>query len=268
MSLAFLDTGPRDGGNTIVFLHAFPLNQGMWQPQVAEFGATNRVITLDWPGFGASPLALPGNQKGMEGYAASLCELLDQRQVDSAHICGLSMGGYVAFALCRLAPERVRALILCDTRAGADSPEVRQGRLEMAKLIGEDGQHGLEQLIEAMLPRLLSETTRASNPGLVEEIREMMRQSRPEGVCHALHALAERCDSSDLTELIGAMSTGATIIVGADDRITTPAEMRQLADRIRGASLVTIEKAGHLPNLEQSNSFNEAIWEALRRSPQ
>ena len=269
MRLSFLDTGPREDGSTIVFLHAFPLNQSMWRPQVAEFAPTHRVITPDWPGFGARPIEmLPHGRVGMDGYAASVCQLLDQLKIESAHICGLSMGGYAAFALYRLAPERVRSLILCDTRASADSSEVREGRLAMAKIIAENGEQGIERLIESMLPRLLGETTLASNPSLVEEIREMMRLSRPEGVIAAIHAIAERLDSSDLLELIGQKRVCTTIIVGREDRITPPAEMREMAERIDGATLVTIEEAGHLPNLERSGEFNEAIREALRRSPQ
>jgi 3-oxoadipate enol-lactonase len=269
MKLKYHDSGECREVTPIIFLHAFPLNQRMWAPQVAEWRATHRVITLDWPGFGESAAegfgAVGDKAAGIDDYAALVIALLDHLKVEKAHLCGLSMGGYVALALYRIAPERVASLILCDTRASADSPETRNGRYETISLIAENGREGLETLFANMLPRLLGETTLNSNPSLVAQVREMMAASSPEGIRQALTALAERRDASDLLPALGETGEGPLIIVGREDRITPASEMSLLAEAIKGSHFAIIERAGHLPNLEQPDQFNAVLRKWLNR---
>lgn len=121
VELAYRDEGT---GKPVVFLHAFPLNQTMWDKQVAEFASSHRVITLDWRGFGES--GLNSTPSSLSVFADDLAELLNVLGIEKATICGLSMGGYAAFAFYRKFAERVNALILCDTRATADTEEGKQ----------------------------------------------------------------------------------------------------------------------------------------------
>jgi 3-oxoadipate enol-lactonase len=114
------------GDNVLLLVHGFPLHSGMWRPQLASPPAGWRVIAPDLRGFGRSPAVL-GEQLTMDAAAEDLAILLEELGVQRAVVCGLSMGGYIAFAMFRQHPQRVRALVLCDTRAGADSEEVRQG---------------------------------------------------------------------------------------------------------------------------------------------
>lgn len=129
VELAYRDEG---SGEPIVFLHAFPLNQGMWDEQVAAIAPNHRIITLDWRGFGESGMS--STHSSMAVFADDLAGLLDLLGIEKATICGLSMGGYAAFAFYRKFAERVNALILCDTRAAADTDEGKRGRYEMAEL--------------------------------------------------------------------------------------------------------------------------------------
>ena len=265
MNLTWRDSGKVGHAEPLVFLHAFPLDQSMWDPQFDFFSRSRRVITLDWPGLGQSSLselAAPG--AGLEPYAQRLLRLLDHLEIERAGICGLSMGGYAALALFRLAPDRVGSLILCDTRATADPAEVKQGRYETVERLGRLGVEAIEGLVKTMTPRLLGETTLTGSPYLVGKIEKMIRQNGPAGIARALTALAERPDSSDLLAAIGNRENGRTLlVVGNEDMLTPPSEMELLSKAISGSTFVIIEGAGHLPNLEQSRLFNKALGEFL-----
>lgn len=262
------NSDPGNGRDPIVFLHAFPLSSGMWEEQVSDLSRDYRVITLDWPGFGKSPLSVlredGSDADGLTGYAICLLELLDRLDVERAHLCGLSMGGYIALRLFRLAPERIRSLILCDTRATADTPEARQARYEMVSMIRQSGEEGIERLASAMIERLLGDSTLTSNRELVSRVLNLMRQSSPVGVERALVAMAGRPDSTNLLPQLGGSSGIDTlIIVGNEDKLTPPSEMKTLAGLVPNSSISVIEKAGHLPNLEQAEVFNRIIREFL-----
>lgn len=279
MSISWTDSDPSnsdpvhsDPGNRrdpIVFLHAFPLSSGMWEEQVSDLSRDYRVITLDWPGFGKSPLSVlredGSDADGLTGYAICLLELLDRLDVERAHLCGLSMGGYIALRLFRLAPERIRSLILCDTRATADTPEVKLSRYETARMVREGGAEGIERLASMMVERLLGDSTLASNRGLVDRVTGLIRQNSAEGIARALVGMAERQDSVDLLPLIGGPAGVDTLIlVGNEDKLTPLSEMRGLAAAINNSVFLHLEKAGHLPNLEQAETFNRLLREFLR----
>ena len=129
MEICYRDEGK---GQPLVFLHAFPLDQSMWDDQVSHFATGYRVITLDWRGFGKSSLG--EGPSTMAAFASDLAGLLDSLKIERATICGLSMGGYAAMAFLREHGHRVQALVLADTRATADTDEARQNRLKMAAL--------------------------------------------------------------------------------------------------------------------------------------
>jgi 3-oxoadipate enol-lactonase len=268
MSISWSDSDPGGRRDPVVFLHAFPLNCAMWEEQVLDLSKSHRTITLDWPGFGKSPIsALPANGEGvgsLDGYALCVLDLFNRLGIDRAHVCGLSMGGYVALSLLRLAPQRIRSLILCDTRATADTPEARQARYEMVSMIRQSGEEGIERLASAMIERLLGDSTLTSNRELVSRVLNLMRQSSPVGVERALEAMAGRPDSTNLLPQVGGSSGIDTlIIVGNEDKLTPPSEMKTLAGLIPNSSISVIEKAGHLPNLEQAEVFNRIIREFL-----
>lgn len=267
MKLGWRDSGGGDKNDPLVFLHAFPLNQSMWDPQFEHFAGSRRVITFDWPGFGESSLEELGPDGiGLAPYAQSLLRLLDHLQIERASICGLSMGGYAALSFYRLYPERTASLILCDTRATADSIEARQGRYEIIERLSHKDRAdraGLDGLVRSMIPRLLGDTTLSQARPLLECVEKMIRQNGVEGIIRALRALAERPDSSDLLPLIGMQMVRTLIIVGNEDKLTSPSEMRLMSEAISGSRFVIIDEAGHLPNLEQSDRFNQALGHFL-----
>lgn len=254
VELAYRDEGT---GQPIVFLHAFPLNQTMWDNQVAEFQATNRIITFDWPGFGISGLRSGNN--GLTGFADDLASLLDELKIQSATICGLSMGGYSAFAFYRKHVDRVNALILCDTRATEDTDEGKKARYETAELAR---QRGASALVETMTPKLLGESTLKTKPQIVAKVQEMIETAHPEGIAQALIGMAQRPDSTDL---LARITCPTLIIVGKEDKLTPPNDAEKMNQAIAFSQLQVIENAGHLPNLEEPESFNQALGNFLKQ---
>lgn len=254
VELAYRDVG---SGQPVVFLHAFPLNQTMWDEQVAAFSSSHRIITFDWRGFGASGLG--SENSSLSVFADDLAGLLDQLQIKSATICGLSMGGYAAFAFYRKYADRVDALILCDTRATADTEEGKQARHEMAELVRN---RGGSAMVETMIPRLLGETTLQTKPQIIERVKQMIEAAQPEGIARALIGMAQRNDSTDL---LAKITCPTLIVVGNQDKLTPPSDAEKMNLAIASSRLKIINNAGHLPNLESTAVFNQTVGDFLKR---
>lgn len=239
-------------GETILFIHGFPFDSALWEPQLAALPPGWQGLAPDLRGFGQSPM---GGEPVhfMELLADDLAALLKGRGVEEAVICGLSMGGYVAFALRRRHPELVRALVLADTRPGADSAE---GRLNRERLAGAARAEGVAPVVSAMLPKLVSMSTRLERPQVVEEIRAMMERQPPEGMARALLGMAGRQDAGPG---LARIDEPVLVLVGEEDAITPRGEAQLMARAIRGARIEIIPEAGHVSNLEAPDAFNRAL---------
>ncbi|MEX2560555.1 MAG: alpha/beta fold hydrolase [Pirellulales bacterium] len=260
--LAVFDRG---SGPVLLFVHGFPLDHTMWAPQLEAFTPTHRVLAPDLRGFGASGL-LPeaaggdGAKLTMEGLADDLALLLDALGVrEPVTLCGLSMGGYIAWEFVRKHRGRLARLVLCDTRAAADSQEVAEGRHKTARRVLAEGS---QVVADAMLPKLFSNKTLADQPRLVEQIRQVMLRTNPQTIAAALLGMAERPDS---TSLLSAIDLPTLLIVGAEDAITPAGEMRAMAHLIPAAHLVVIDEAGHLAPLENPSAVNSALEQFLAK---
>jgi pimeloyl-ACP methyl ester carboxylesterase len=239
-------------GQPVVLLHAFPLARGMWQPQVAALSGAYRVLTPDLPGFGGTS-GIPSTPS-VQAMAEVVGGLLDALGLqDQVVLGGLSMGGYVALAFVRQYPHRLRALILADTRAEADTEE---GKSNRDKLISFARGHTARDVLEQMLPKLVGGATLSQRPAVVEEVRRLAAAQTPAGVIGALEAMRDRPDSTDL---LASIRVPTLVLVGSEDALTPPPVAQTLAAGIPGASLTTIPGAGHLANLEQPAAFNEAL---------
>jgi len=246
--LAFSDTG---SGLPLVLLHAFPLSREMWTPQ-ASLAEQVRLITPDLYGFGAT--ALPPDGWTVDSMADRLASWLTELRVAEPIVLGgLSMGGYVALAFARRHPERLRGLILADTKAEADTADARANRDKMIEFVR---QNSAADVVEQLLPKLLGDTTRANNPELLVTVRGIGMQQTQDGVAAALAALRDRPDA---TPGLAAIRVPTLVIVGAEDTLTPPAVSRTLAAGIAGAKLEEIPKAGHLSNLEAPSEFTEMV---------
>jgi pimeloyl-ACP methyl ester carboxylesterase len=240
----------------LVFLHAFPLSSQMWQPQMA-FYPERALVYVDMRGFSAGSDAAPDIEL-MADDVAELLNLTPTPLRPPAVLCGLSMGGYVALAFARRHPEKLAGLILADTRAEADTPE---GKANRETAIAFVKSHTPKEFIEGMIPRLLSPKTLANQPAVKETVIDIASRQSSEAIVAALQALRDRPDASPS---LANIKVPTLVIVGEDDVLTPPAVAKSLAERIAGASLVTIPEAGHLSNLEQPDKFNDAVKAFLK----
>lgn len=242
-------------GPAVLFLHAFPLGMFMWDGQAQALQATHRAVRFDFRGFGGSPAG--DALLTMERVADDAAALLDLLGISKAVVCGCSMGGYAAFAMARRHPDRLRGLVLQDTRAGADGDEARKARAQLAERVSREG---AAAVVDAFLPRLLGETSRRERPELVARLREEMLKTPPRGIVDALAGLAARADS---TPLLREIRVPTLVVCGAEDELTPVSESESIQRAIAGARLELIPKAGHLANLENPEAFNQALLRFL-----
>jgi 3-oxoadipate enol-lactonase len=241
----------RGAGPALLFLHAFPLGLGMWEPQVSAFASSHQVIRFDARGFGGSP---PGDGLlTMERIADDAVGLLDHLDVSRAIVCGLSMGGYAAFALVRRHADRLKALVLADTRAGADSDAARAARAAQADKVRKEGS---ASIADAVLPKLVGETTHAQRPELVARLKETIAANPPRGIADALAGLAARADS---TSTLREVRVPTLVVCGAEDVLTPVSESEALVRGIAGSKLEVIPGAGHLSSVENPDQFNAVL---------
>ncbi len=252
-----LNVVDRGSGDPLLLVHGFPLDHTMWNAQIEVLSSHYRVIAPDLRGFGRS--GSTGDEMTTMGqFADDLAALLDALQIgEPVTFCGLSMGGYIAWEFYRRHRARLAALVLCDTRAAADSEEAARGRRLMASRVMAEGALAVP---EAMLPKLLARLTLEERPEMVESLRQTMLATRPASIAAAQRGMAAREDS---TALLGEIDLPVLIIVGEHDAITTVEEMRQVAGKIPGAQFVEVSHAGHLSPLENPPVVSGAIEEFL-----
>ena len=254
----YLESGERSAEHTLVLLHAFPVGMHMWEAQ---------RIPVDWhaiapamPGFDGAADADP-QSSNIDDHARWVLDLMDHLDVATAVVGGLSMGGYVTFALWRLAASRCRALVLADTKAGADTEQARAGRQKALELVAREGVSGLAN---DMLPKLLGETTRAERPEVVGYVRALIERQTPSAVAGALRRLRDR---PDVTPLLSQIDVPTLVLVGSEDTLTPPSESERMRVVLPYATLDIIEQAGHLSNLERPAAFDAALTAFLTTLP-
>jgi 3-oxoadipate enol-lactonase len=230
-----------------LLIHAFPMDARMWAPQLQELGDMGPMVAPDLPGFGGAADA--GPVMSMGAAAAACLQALDEAGFERVVVCGLSMGGYVAFELWRMARQRIAGLVLANTRSGADTPEGAAGRRTLAERLRAEG----NGFLVAQPPPLL----RADAPAaLWTQVRETIAAQPAASIAAAAVGMSERRDS---TPDLGAIDVPALVITSDGDTLIPPEVAAPMADHIPDADLVTIPGAGHLSNLEAPGPFNEAL---------
>lgn len=244
--LAYDDHG---AGLPILFLHAFPLNRNMWTELTGALLNEQRfrLVALDWRGFGES--SIKALISPIQLFADDVAALMDHLGIQKAVLCGLSMGGYVSFAFLRSYPERVHALILADTRPGADNEEAKRNRENLA-LLAES--QGVDAVADTQVPKLLSQNTHQYHPEVEARVRQMVSMATPVGIAAASRGMAQRADSSDL---LAKITCPTLVIVGEHDALIPPGLAQGFTQQIPGAQFAVIPQSGHLSVLEQPGAF-------------
>lgn len=244
-------------GPPLVLLHSFPLDKRMWirQHPLADIA---ELFLPDLPGFGDSET--PAAALSVDEVAESVAVMLDAQSVkDRVVMGGLSMGGYVALAFARKYPDRLRGLILADTRAEADDDTLKAAR---TKTIALATQHGSAGVVRAMLTKLLGRTTLRTKPEIEEAIEEMGSSQKVGGVIAALQTLRDRPDAvAGLSEI----AVPTLLIVGEEDEITPLSCAQTMNAKIRLSEIARIPGVGHMSALEDAEAFNRAVRGWLER---
>jgi pimeloyl-ACP methyl ester carboxylesterase len=245
----------RNNGNrsksALLLIHGHMLNCASWQPQIDALRHHVTVLAPDLPGHGDAPPDI--NACTIDALADRCDALLDAHGVERSIVCGLSMGGYVALALCRRYPIRVAGLVLCATRAEADTPERRTHRDQLAAAVEK---HGVGVVVDDLLPHLFAARTYRKCPKLVATVRHDMELTSQQGCVAAIVAMRDR---PDLTMHLAAMDLPALILHGADDTRTPRRYAEALRDGLPNAALHIVPDAGHLLNLEQPDHVNTLL---------
>lgn len=235
----------------LLLLHAWPIDARMWERQLAAVPGDLPVAAPHLPGFGGSEAS--GEVMTMRAAAERALAAMGERGIDRAVVCGLSMGGYVAFEVWRRARERVAGLVLANTRAVADAPEAAAARRALAERLRSEG-----NVLAEEPPALLSD-------GAPEELRARVRgwieDQSPEAIAAALLGMAERPDS---TPDLATIRVPTLVLTSTEDRMIAPEVSAEMAGLIPQGHLQTIEGVGHLSNLEAPEAFDAALLEHLR----
>lgn len=252
-SLRYFDSGD---GRVMLLIHAFPLSADQWLPQLHRVQPGWRFIAPDLRGFrGVGPAFEDPGLAGLtiDDYADDLLALLTHLEIERATLCGVSMGGYVAFGMWRRAAHRVAGLVLSNTRAAADSEAARAGRDRMIDLANREG---VDAIAREMVPKLLGATTLRQQPDLADAVRRLIVVNSAEGVAAGLGALKTR---PDMLPRLGEIDCPTLIITGDEDAIISVAEAGAMHAGIRGSALMVLPRVGHLANLEEPVGWGRAL---------
>jgi 3-oxoadipate enol-lactonase len=253
IEIAFTESGK---GIPIVLLHGYPFDKSMWSEQLEAIAAAGlRAIAPDLRGMGETKS--PSEVATMDEMARDVAALLDQLNVEDAVICGLSMGGYVAFEFTHLFPTRVRGLVLAGTRAPADNEQEKAGREQQVQTML---RAGMVPISIATLPKLLAPRTLAEKPDVVKRVRAMITRSDPKGAAAAQRGMAAR---RDYTEDLAKINVPTLIVVGREDSIRPVADAEFMHRGIQNSRLEIIEDAAHMTNIELPKVFNGMLLDLL-----
>ncbi|MFE0650078.1 alpha/beta fold hydrolase [Streptomyces sp. NPDC059534] len=244
----------RGSGPALLLVHGHPFDHTMWQPQIDRFSRTHRVVAPDLRGYGATPLGAGTGRTGLDVFADDLVALLDELGIDECVLAGLSMGGQIAMELYRRHPGRVRGLVLADTFPAAETEDGRKARNALADRLLAEGMRGYA---DEVLDRMVAPyNTHAAPP-----VHRMMCATDPVAAAAALRGRAER---PDYRETLTAVAVPALVVVGRDDTYTPVADAEEMHALLPDSTLVVVERAAHLPNLERPEEFDAALDRFLR----
>jgi len=245
-------------GPPVVLLHPFPLNHQFWTPVAQRLGARYRLLMPDLRAHGESEAG--DGPATMTKMAADLALLCREERVAKATFVGVSIGGYLLFAFWRRSREHIGALLLANTRAGAETSDGRANRLAIAEKILREG---TASFIEEMLPRLMSPATLRNRPDIVDAARRMMQQLSPQDIAAVQRGMADRADSVGVLKTIDV----PTLIVAGEDESIPRAEFELMRDQISGSRLMVLPRAGHYAALEQPEEFADVLRRFLEDVP-
>jgi 3-oxoadipate enol-lactonase len=246
-------------GPDVVLLHPFPLNHHFWDSVTPQLNTRYRLILPDLRGHGDSELG--EGSATMQRLADDLFQLCREERISKAFFVGVSIGGYLLFEFWRRYREQVAALVLANTRPGAETSQGKASRLQLADRVLREGTDGF---IQETLSKLLSETTRTNRPDIVDAARKMMQSMSAEDIAGVQRGMAERPDS---VATLATINVPTLLIAGGEDSIPL-SEFELMRQQISGSQLQVISQAGHYAALEKPTEFGGLLRKFFDGLPQ
>ena len=254
-NLAVFQTG-NENNQSVIFIHGFPFDHKMWDLQVDYFKKDYHCITYDISGLGESPVG--DGQYTMEGFVDDLFNIIESLKINKHILCGLSMGGYIALRAIERNEEKIKALILCDTKSEADN---NVGKINRAKGIKEINEIGAEKFAESFVQKCFSQEFVKTNREEYEQVVMRSKESDPVGLKGCLLAMAGRTDTTGYLDKI---KIPVLVLCGELDQLTPPSVMKSMSDRIASSEFHTIPKSGHVTPVENPQVFNSTVEKFLK----
>ncbi len=237
----------------LLFIHGYPFDHTMFDAAAKRLARNHKVIAPDLPGFGGTPpLAIEPPKVRIDDFARFLLAALDKAKVDKFVPIGHSMGGYIAFALNRLAPKRIAGFALISSRSGADTDAATKVRNDNAARVAREG----TAFLSDEMSRKPLAVDHPPDPALVTKLRAMIGRAKPDACIGALHAMATRPDS---TKDMPKITVPALVIAGPHDAIVPRAESEALGRGFKNGRMVWCKRSGHIPMLEEPEVVTEAL---------
>lgn len=245
--------------DAIIFVHAFPTCNRMWDPQVDALDSKYKVITYDLRSFGYSET---DNNLTIDSHVDDLFSIIENSGISKPVICGLSMGGYITLRALERVQDKFRAAVLCDTRSEADANE---NKIKRFAQIAQIKSGGINDFVSSFLKATLCESTLngdEAKKNIAGFVKEIISWQKSESICSALMSLAARTDTTPFLEQL---SIPTFIMAGEFDVLTPPDLSKAMHSKIKGSQLKIIPEAGHFSNLENSREFNDALISFLEK---
>lgn len=241
----------------IIFVHGFPYDHEMWNMQVMSLSSKYFCVTYDIRGLGSSQAE--DGQFTMESFVDDLENILLELNLNKPVLCGLSMGGYISLRAVERMEEKFSALILCDTKSEADTNEAKLKRAEGVKKINTEG---LEAFVKGSVPNTFTSDSIKSS-SIYQEILNRSLRSNPLGVKGSLLAMAGRTDT---TAYLSQIKIPTLVVCGEDDKLSPPASMKEMANKIKGSEYVLVPNAAHMSPVENPNLVNKVIIDFIQKN--
>jgi 3-oxoadipate enol-lactonase len=235
---------------TLLFINSIATTRELWARQVPRLSKSFRVITYDARGHGFSQVT--AGDYTIEQLGRDALAILDDAGVESAHVCGISLGGITAMWMGVNAPRRVKSLVLANTAARIGSIEMWTERIAFVK------QQGMATLADLTMPRWFTDDFRAREPQTVEHFRAMVAASPKDGYLSCCAALRDE----DLRDAIAGIRCPVLCVAGNADPATPPEALQFIHQRIAGSKVLLLD-AAHLTNVEQHQAFTNAVTEFI-----
>lgn len=239
------------GAPILALVNSLGTDARIWDQVIDLLADRYRIISYDKRGHGLS--GAPAGDYTLDDNVADLAGLLDHLGIARLALAGISVGGMIAQRFALLHPNRLAALILCDTAAKVGDAAMWNGRIDAVR------GNGLGSIADAVMARWFSDEFRRNRPDELAGWRAMFERMPVDGYAGTCAALRD----ADLRAAIAAIAVPALAVAGDQD-LSTPAEMvRDMATRIPGARFELIAGSGHLPPIEQPAALTTLMKQFL-----